>query len=194
MQRLPRRGRGRELVVGEQGGLEGPPQRVGVEAFLEGLPGDTEAAADLARGHDERVAQPAFGSGANRPLRHVLEVRHDSYRCEAMAAIARRHGAALAVSHASAWPLIEEVTAGFVDVRPHGPEEPYASAYDAEALGPWAWRLRCWRDGAQPDDARTISDRPPAREGRDVDVCCNNDVAGDAPRQAAPLREPLDGV
>ena len=165
-----------------------------VEAFLSGLPGDTDAAAELARGHDERVANPAFGTGSARPLRHVLEVRHDSYRCEAMAAIARRHGVALAVSHASAWPLIEEVTAGLVYVRLHGPEEPYASAYDEEALGQWACRLRRWRDGAQPDDARTISDRPPARQGRDVDVCFNNDAAGYAPRQAARLRELVDGV
>lgn len=164
-----------------------------VEAFLAGLPGDTDAAADLARGHDDRVAHPAYGKGTNRPMRHVLEVRHDSYLCEGMATMARRHDVALAVSHASAWPLTEEVTAGLVYVRLHGPGEPYASAYDEEALARWARRLQCWRDGEEPEDASTITDRrSPARGGRDVDVCFNNDAAGYAPRQAARLRELLD--
>ncbi|MGM0818814.1 MAG: DUF72 domain-containing protein, partial [Actinomycetota bacterium] len=165
-----------------------------VEAFLAGLPADTDAAADLARGHDDRVAQPAYGAGAKRGMRHVLEVRHDSYLCEDMAAIARRHGVALAVSHASAWPLAEEVTADLVYVRLHGPDELYASAYDEEALSGWAERLRRWRDGGQPADAATITDRPPpASEGREVDVCFNNDADGHAPHQAARLRELLDG-
>lgn len=74
-----------------------------------------------------------------------------------------------------------------------GPDELYASAYDEEALGHGARRLRRWRDGEQPDGASTITDRPlPERDGRDVDVCFNNDAAGYAPRQAARLRELLD--
>ena len=163
-----------------------------VEEFLAGLPHDTDAAAELARGHDERVETPAYGPGTNHRMRHVLEVRHDSYLCEQMVAIARRHGVALAVSHASAWPYSEEVTAGFVYVRLHGPDEPYASAYDEEALARWASRLEQWRDAQQPADACTITDRrPPRRRGRDVYVYFNNDKGGHAPRQAARLRELL---
>ncbi len=160
-----------------------------VEGFLAALPHDTDAAAALARGHDERVEDPAYG-GENHRLRHVLEVRHDSYLCEEMVAIARRHGVALAASHARAWPYTEEVTAGFVYVRLHGPGELYASSYGEQELRNWAQRLHHWRSADQPADAHTITDRaPPQRQERDVYVYFDNDAAGYAPRNAARLRE-----
>jgi uncharacterized protein YecE (DUF72 family) len=164
-----------------------------VEAFLAALPHDTDSAADVARGHDERVDDPAYGSGDNHRLRHVLEVRHPSFLSEEMAAIARRHGVALAVSHASTWPYTEEVTAGFVYVRLHGPQELYASAYSEDELRGWAQRLHRWCAAEQPDDARTITDRaPPDRQGRDVYVAFNNDKDGHAPGNAARLQALVD--
>jgi uncharacterized protein YecE (DUF72 family) len=163
-----------------------------VDDFLAGLPHDTEAAAELARGHDERVERPAYGPGGNHRMRHVLEVRHDSYLCDEMITIARRHGVALAASHASAWPYTEELTAGFVYVRLHGPDEPYASAYDEEALERWVYRRQQWRDARQPTDASTATERrPPRRKGRDVYVYFNNDKGGYAPRQATRLLDLL---
>lgn len=164
-----------------------------VEGFLARLPHDTDAAAELARGHDERVEEAADGTGSNHRMRHALEVRHESYLCEEMVAIARRHGIALVASHATAWPYHEEVTAGFVYLRLHGPDELYASSYDDEELRAWARRLRRWRDAEEPDDARTITDRaPPARQERDVYVYLTNDKAGHAPPNAARLRELVD--
>lgn len=164
-----------------------------VEGFLAALPHDTETAAELARGHDERVEEPAYGDGRNHRLRHVLEVRHPSYLCEELAAIARRHGVALAFSHAREWPYTEEVTAGFVYVRLHGPGEVYASSYGEEELRSWARRLHQWRAAEQPADARTITDRtPPERQGRDVYVYFDNDAGGHAPRNATRLRILVD--
>jgi uncharacterized protein YecE (DUF72 family) len=164
-----------------------------VAGFLAALPHDTEAAAELARGHDERVEEASYGDGANHRLRHVLEVRHPSFHCDEMVAIARRHGVALAVSHARDWPSTEEVTAGFVYVRLHGPRELYASPYREDELRSWARRLERWRRAEQPDDADTITDRtPPRRRERDVYVYFNNDVSGHAPSNAARLRTLLD--
>ncbi len=166
-----------------------------VDAFLAALPHDTKAAAELARGHDDRVEQAAYGSGSNHRVRHVIEVRHRSYLCEEMVAIARRHGVALAASHAETWPYTEEVTAGFVYVRLHGPDALYASGYSDDQLHSWAQRLHRWRVAEQPADARTITDRaPPARRERDVYVYFNNDKSGHAPRDAARLRALLDEV
>jgi len=160
-----------------------------VDAFLAALPHDTTTAAELARDHDERVEEAAYGDGSNHRVRHVLEVRHRSYLCDEMVAIARRHGVALAASHAPAWPYTEEVTAGFVYVRLHGPGALYASSYGEDELRSWAQRLRRWRNAEQPADARTITDRaPPARQERDVYVYFNNDQSGYAPRNAARLR------
>lgn len=164
-----------------------------VEDFLAQLPHDTDAAAELAAGHDDNVAEASFGGEDNHRLRHALEVRHDSWLCAEMVRIARRHGVALVTADSSQdWPLTEELTAGFVYVRLHGPGELYASGYGDDALAGWAERLVRWRDGDEPDDARRITDRqPPDRMERDVYVYFNNDKGAHAPRDAARLRELL---
>ncbi len=163
-----------------------------VDSFLQLLPHDTAAAATLAKRHDERVGDAAYGPGANRRVRHVLEVRHLSFLCDEMVTIARHHGVALAFSHSAAWPYIEEITAGFVYVRLHGPEQLYASAYGDEALERWADRFARWRDATEPSDAVRITSRePPRRKRRDVYVYFDNDGGGHAPREATFLQQLL---
>lgn len=164
--------------------------RARIEAFLQVLPHDTHAAARMARHHDDRVPEPVYGPGANHRLRHVLEVRHRSHLCDELVSLARRHGVALAFSHSWAWPYVEEVTAGFVYLRLHGPGALYASSYGPLALARWAERIRRWHAAAEPRDARRITARPPpARKERDVYVFFDNDGEGHAPREAASLRE-----
>lgn len=164
-----------------------------VNHFLGLLPHDTDEAAALAREHDERIDDVSYGPGENHRMRHALEVRHPSWLCDEMVSIARRHGVALAFSHASAWPFTEEITAGFVYLRLHGPEEPYASPYGDEELARWADRVRTWRAGDEPADSRRITDRrPPDREERDVYVYFDNDEGGHAPRDATRLLELVD--
>ncbi|MFP4148145.1 MAG: DUF72 domain-containing protein [Nitriliruptoraceae bacterium] len=160
-----------------------------IERFLAALPHDTDHAAELARGHDDRVSDVAYGPGGNHRMRHVLEVRHPSWLCPEMVAIARRHGVALAISDATAWPTTEEVTAGFVYARLHGPGALYASGYSEEQLRSWAGRIARWRAAEEPADAERITDRePPPRKERDVYVAFNNDKDGHAPRDASRLR------
>ena len=165
-----------------------------LDGFLERLPTDTHAAAALARRHDERIEDVGYGPGAQHRIRHVIEVRHSSWLCAEMAGIARRRGVALAFSHSSQWPYTEEITAGFVYVRLHGPGRLYASAYGEAALRSWADRLGRWHEAAEPDDAdRITSRRAPARKARDVYVYFDNDESGYAPREAAMLRQMVGG-
>lgn len=161
-----------------------------LDGFLDMLPHDTTEAAGLARGHDDRIDEVSFGDGVNHRLRHVLEFRHESFLQTETASIARRHGVALAFSHSSEWPYVEEVTAGFVYLRLHGPGEVYASPYGEESLSDWADRIGVWRDAGEPGDAIRISDlSPPRRKERDVYVYFDNDVHGYAPAEATRLRE-----
>jgi uncharacterized protein YecE (DUF72 family) len=163
-----------------------------IDRFLEELPPDTDSAAEAAARHDERIDDVSYGPGRNHRIRHALEVRHSSYLCDEMASLARRHGVALAFSHSSEWPYQEQVTAGFVYVRLHGPGRLYASPYGEEALRSWAARLLTWRDAGTPEGARRFSDlAPPDRKGRDVYVYFDNDEGGHAPRDAAALRRLL---
>lgn len=163
-----------------------------VDRFLQLLPRDTDGAADLARHHDDRVDDVSYGPDRTHRLRHVLEVRHPSFLCDEMVTIARRYGVALAFSHSSEWPYVEEVTAGFVYLRLHGPGRLYASSYGEERLEGWAERIREWHRAAEPADAVRIGDRrPPDRKERDVYVYFDNDEGGHAPREAQRLKRLL---
>ncbi len=161
-----------------------------IRAFFEILPGDITEAASLAAEHDDRVDDVSFGDGENHRMRHVLEFRHESFSREETARIAAEHGIALCFSHSSEWPYVEEITAGFVYLRLHGPGELYASEYGDTDLETWAKRIKTWHQGGQPSDAKRISDRKaPDREERDVYVYFDNTAHGHAPANAMRLRE-----
>jgi uncharacterized protein YecE (DUF72 family) len=158
-----------------------------LEPFLALLPRDTDAAAALARRRNEKVkgrARLAFG--ACRPLRHALEIRHQTFIDEAFVELLRREQVALVVADtAGKWPLVEDLTADFVYVRLHGDEVLYVSGYSDVALGRWAKRFIAWSEGGAPDDARCISRIPSAPcAGRDVFCYFDNDAKVMAPRDA----------
>lgn len=163
-----------------------------IDNFLSVLPRHTDEAGSIARRHDGRVSDPLVRPDRRRRLRHVLEPRHESWFNPEMVRIARRHGVAIAFSHGSAWPYTEEVTAGFVYLRLHGPAALYASSYGADGLACWASRIRAWHRASDPGDARRLTGRrPPRRRGRDVYVYFDNDVEARAPQEAECLRRLL---
>jgi len=143
-----------------------------MDEFLTMLPRSTVEAARLAEGHDARLDGRALTTtDVDRPLRHAVEIRHDSYRDPAFTALLREHGVAVVMADtAGRWPMLDEATADFAYARLHGAEELYVSGYDAPALGWWAERVRAWRDG-----------------GRDVYVYFDNDVKVRAPFDAEAL-------
>lgn len=163
------------------------------DAFLNLLPHDTKAAAALARRHDERLCGRAWPkSESDRPLRHAVEIRHDSFRDPAFIALLRRHHAGLVVADTVDWPCLMDVTADFVYCRLHGSEELYASGYGSKALDHWARRVRAWAKGAEPADAkRVLGPARPRRSGRDVYVFFDNDAKVRAPADAAGLARRL---
>ena len=62
------------------------------EAFLARLPENTEAAVALARRHDRRLSGRAWlKCDVDAPLRHAVEVRHESFRDPAFVDLLRRH-------------------------------------------------------------------------------------------------------
>ncbi|HEY3494144.1 MAG TPA: DUF72 domain-containing protein, partial [Polyangiaceae bacterium] len=147
------------------------------EPFFAALPRDTEAAAELAARHDSRVKRPATSSSALRPLRHAVEVRHESFRTPEFVALLRRQGIALVVADtAGRWPYFEDATADFVYVRLHGDKKLYVSGYSRSAIEHWAERVRAFRKGAPPEDPVLASPVRAPRRGRDVYVYFDNDV------------------
>jgi len=144
-------------------------------SFLELLPRTSIQAAQLSRSHDARVAgdRALTRAEADLPLRHAVEVRHESYRCDAAVRLLREHGVALVVADvAGRWPQIEEVTSDFVYVRLHGADELYVSGYTGEALDAWAAKVLAWQ-----------------KVGLDVYVYFDNDVKVRAPYDAMGLMQ-----
>jgi uncharacterized protein YecE (DUF72 family) len=165
-----------------------------VADFLELLPYDSLAASRLAKRHDHRVTgRASMVVHENRPLRHALEFRHAHFLTEEMVRLCRRHGVALVVAHSGeAWPCTEELTTDFVYVRLHGSPRTYQSSYRPAQLEHWAQRVRTWRDGGEPADARRITDRKPTRHRqRDVYVYFDNDQQAHAPDDARGLMRRL---
>ncbi len=128
--------------------LEFDPDRLA--GFFELLPRDHRAAADLAAQHDDRLAgdQVLLTSPVpDRPVRHALEVRHDSFRTPELTRLAELFGIAVVTADsAGRWPLITTPTTDFGYVRLHGAEELYASGYDAAALDRWVATIAGWSE------------------------------------------------
>ncbi len=160
-----------------------------IEAFFELLPKDTEAAAEIARRHDERYAGRAWTkTDRKRPLRHAMEIRHDSFLDPAFIRLLRRHKVALVCADTVDWPRKMDLTADFVYCRLHGSEQLYVSGYDDDALDSWADRVAAWARGGEPEDAERVIDAPgPKRAGRDVYVYFDNDAKVRAPADAKGL-------
>ncbi len=123
------------------------------DAFLRLLPHDTAGAARLAARHDDRLKDRAWLQvDADRPVRHAIEIRHDSFRDPAFVAMLRRHRVALVCADTVKWPLLMDLTADFVYCRLHGSEELYRSAYPPAELDRWADRVAAWAAGRPMTD------------------------------------------
>jgi len=159
------------------------------EAFFEMLPRDTDAAARLARRHDHRLeGRSALRVRHAQPLRHAVEIRHESFRDPAFIRLLRRHRIGLVVADTVDWPLLMDLTADFVYCRLHGSKELYVSGYGPTDIRRWAARIRHWSAGSEPDDAsRVLPPGRPRASGRDVYVYFDNDAKVRAPADAAAL-------
>ncbi|WP_423142285.1 DUF72 domain-containing protein [Parablastomonas sp. CN1-191] len=76
------------------------------------------------------------------PLRHALDVRHDSFRDEAFHALARERGAAVVLTESEDFPLIVADTADFVYWRLMGTAADARTGYRAHDLDAWAARAK----------------------------------------------------
>lgn len=163
-----------------------------IEPWLALLPHTTAAAAELARGHDSRLAGRAWAeTDADRPLRHAMEIRHESFRTPEFVALLRKYGVALVCADTVEWPRLMDVTADFVYCRLHGSEQLYASGYTPAALDEWAVRLRAWARGGEPAGAERAGGPGPKLPSRDIFLFFDNDLKVRAPADAAALVERL---
>jgi uncharacterized protein YecE (DUF72 family) len=164
-------------------------------SFFDLLPRSTSEALRLARKRDQRMhGRSRLAIDLDRPLRHAIEIRHESFLDQDFIKLLRDYRIALTVAEtARKWPLLEDVTADFLYVRLHGDEELYRSGYSDAALDRWADRIRAWHRGTEPEDAQRLTSARKTRS-RPRDVFCffdNTDVKLRAPVDAQSLMRKL---
>ena len=94
------------------------------------------------------------------PLRHALEVRHDSFRCAEYVELARRQRIATVFTDSDEHPSFAEVTGDFVYARLMRSESAIPTGYAAGALDDWARRARDWAAGNEPADLPRVAAAP----------------------------------
>ncbi|MDP9161484.1 MAG: DUF72 domain-containing protein [Acidobacteriota bacterium] len=159
-------------------------------AFFSQLPKTQKDAAKLGRMHDERLDNRTWlRVPTDAPLRHTIEIRHESFACKEFIDLLRQHRVGLVVADTVEWPLLMDVTTDFVYCRLHGSEELYASGYDDRALDVWAQRVAIWAKGGEVHDGRRVTHRDASRRKRDVFVYFDNDAKVRAPFDAKKLSD-----
>jgi uncharacterized protein YecE (DUF72 family) len=104
----------------------------------------------------------------DRRIRHVVEVRHESFRSPEFVAMAREHGVAIVLAGDSEHPQIADITADFVYARIMGTREEHPSGYPPKTLDLWAERAKYWAAGTAPPGLPTIAPSPAGGTGHDV--------------------------
>ena len=163
--------------------------------FFDMLPHDTAAAAKLARKRHARMhGRSKLSVDITRPMRHAVEIRHESFKNPKFIELLRRHNIALVVAEtARRWPMLWDITADFVYMRLHGDKELYRSGYSDQALNRWARRIEAWHSGSEPKDAVRVTKASP-KSKRPRDVFCyfdNTDVKLRAPFDAQSIMRKL---
>jgi uncharacterized protein YecE (DUF72 family) len=158
-----------------------------IAAFLELLPHDTGRAATLGRKHDPSLRGRTYlDAEVRRPMRHAIEVQHDSFHRQEFIDLLRAHDVALVCRDATHWPRLMDVTSDFIYCRLHGSKDLHPSGYANATLDEWPPRLKAWARGEEPADAQRIGGKARARK-RDVFVVFDNDKKVHAPGNAMEL-------
>jgi uncharacterized protein YecE (DUF72 family) len=127
-----------------------------------------------------------------KAIRHVVEVRHESFLTPAFIDLLRKFSVAVVLVESAKHPLIADVTSDFVYLRLQGTSETVKTGYPPKALDDWAKRARAWDTGGAPDDLTTIAGKPPAKSKRDVFVYMISGAKERAPAAAMALIERLN--
>ena len=123
-------------------------------------------------------------------LRHALDVRHESFRCDAFVALARKHGAAIVCSDSDDYPMIADVTADFVYARLMRARADVSTGYPSDEIDTWAAHANAWAKGATAEVGEPVAVAAP-KKPRDVFVFFINGAKERAPAAARAMIERL---
>jgi uncharacterized protein YecE (DUF72 family) len=124
-----------------------------------------------------------------RTLRHVVEVRHDSFKADAFVALLRKFEVPVVFAEHDTYPAIADITADFVYARLQKGNEKLKAGYPPKALDSWAARAKVWTQGGEPKDLPRIAKISAKKQPRDVFVYFIHEAKIRAPAAAMALIE-----
>jgi len=102
-------------------------------------------------------------------LRHVVEVRHDSFRSPACIALLRNFNVAVVCAEHATYPGLADVTSDFVYLRLQKGKDTVKAGYPPKELDAWAQRLKIFAEGGVPKDLEQVDPKSqPKAVPRDV--------------------------
>ena len=122
-----------------------------------------------------------------RPVRNVLEPRHESFVDAGFVELARRYGCAIVFTDSTEHPSFGDVTSDFVYARLVRSEAAIPTGYAAPALDAWAKVASTFARGSEPKEFARITTSKPAATPRDVFVFFINGAKERAPAAAVEL-------
>jgi uncharacterized protein YecE (DUF72 family) len=126
-----------------------------------------------------------------RPIRHAVEVRHESFVTPDFVTLLRKHSVAPVLVDSDKHPMFADVAGDFLYLRLQRTSEKVKTGYQPAALDTWAKRAQAWAAGGAPDDLRTIAAAAKSKRKRDVFVYMISGAKVRAPAAAMGLIERL---
>jgi uncharacterized protein YecE (DUF72 family) len=126
-------------------------------------------------------------------IRHVVEVRHDSFKTPEFIALLRKFSIPAVYTDHVRYPNIADVTGDFVYARLQRGDDDVPTAYAPKAITEWSKRLREWAGGGEPDDLKRIEPPPKGKsKRRDVFAYVIHEGKVRAPAGAMALIEKIE--
>ena len=124
-------------------------------------------------------------------LRHVVDVRNESFMTPEFLALARRYRVATVFADAEKFPSFADITSDLVYARLMASESLIPTGYADAALDAWAERAKVWAGGGEPDDLPSLEEPRKTRAARDVFIFFINGAKERAPAAAMALLKRL---
>ncbi|MBN8982790.1 MAG: DUF72 domain-containing protein [Rhizobiales bacterium] len=103
-----------------------------------------------------------------RDLRHVVEVRHDSFNVPEFIALLRKFAIPVVYADHGKYPAIADITGDFVYARLQTGKDTVKTAYPPKQLDEWSARFRAWASGSEPEDLPRADKASAKKQPRDV--------------------------
>lgn len=122
-------------------------------------------------------------------LRHVMDVRHESFKNPDYLALARKHKVATVFTDSDKFPSFADLTGNFVYARLMNSDAKYESGYPPKSLDVWADHAKAWSLGKLPTELPYVLEDsgPGVDKARDVFIYFINGAKEKAPAAAGAL-------